>query len=212
VLVLGGGLAGISAALELQRLGRRVLVVERSSQLGGKAGSTHTAIGSFPTGPTSFNGSYPVFWRLLDLLGLREEATRLRPASSARYIVRDGRLNGLRPHPLSVLGTGALSLGDKWALAKEFLSPSPARIDVGDESLESLLVRRFGQKTVESDGRDDGAGLRLPGPPDELLVEGEQRLGFTSKREVEGVFEFEASVPEPQQFGHRAGFSDEKAG
>ena len=149
VLVVGGGLAGISAALELQRLGHQVTVVERSGQLGGKAGSTQTSVGSFPTGPTSFNGRYPAFWRLLELLGLSDEAVRLRPASSARYIVRDGKLNGLRPHPLSVLGTGALSLGDKWALAKEFIAPSPARADGSDESLEALLVRRFGQKTVD---------------------------------------------------------------
>jgi protoporphyrinogen/coproporphyrinogen III oxidase len=149
VLVVGGGLAGISAALELQRLGRKVMVIERSARLGGKAGSTQTPVGSFPTGPTSFNGRHPAFWRLLELLGLSEEAVRLKPASSARYIVREGKLNGLRPHPLSVLGTGALSLGDKWALAKEFIAPSPARADGGDESLEALLVRRFGQKTVD---------------------------------------------------------------
>ena len=149
VLVLGGGLAGISAALELQRLGRRVLVVDKAAQLGGKAGHTQTPVGPFPTGPTSFNGRYPVFWRLLELLGLSDEATKLKPVSSERYIVRDGKLNGLRPHPLSVLGTGALSLGDKWALAKEFLSPSPARSEGADESLEALLVRRFGQKTVD---------------------------------------------------------------
>lgn len=149
VLVIGGGLAGISAALELQRQGRKVIVVERSARLGGKAGSTQTSVGSFPTGPTSFNGRHPAFWRLLDLLGLGEEAVRLKPASSARFIVRGGKLNGLKPHPLSVLGTGALSLGDKWALAKEFLAPSPARVDGADESLEALLVRRFGQKTVD---------------------------------------------------------------
>lgn len=149
VLVVGGGLAGLSAALELQRLGRRVMVVERAPRLGGKADSTQTALGSFPTGPTSFNGRYPSFWRLLDLLGLSDEASKLRPLSSARYIVRDGKLKGLRPSPFSVLGTGALSFGDKWALAREFLSPSPARSDGGDESLEALLVRRFGQKTVD---------------------------------------------------------------
>ena len=149
VLVVGGGLAGITAALELHRLGRRVLLVERAAQLGGKAGSTETSLGSFPTGPTSFNGRYPAFWRLLGLLGLSEDATRLRPASSSRFIVRGGRLHGLRPSPLSVLTTGALTLGDKWSLAKEFMWPSAAREDVGDESLESLLVRRFGQKTVD---------------------------------------------------------------
>lgn len=149
VLVVGGGLAGITAALELQRLGRRVLLVERAVQLGGKAGSTETSLGSFPTGPTSFNGRHPAFWRLLELLGLSEEATRLRPASASRFIVRGGKLRGLRPHPLSVLGTGALSLGDKWSLAREFLWPSPARAEERDESLEALLVRRFGQKTVD---------------------------------------------------------------
>lgn len=149
VLVVGGGLAGITAALELQRLGRRVQLVERTAQLGGKAGSTQTSLGSFPTGPTSFNGRYPAFWRLLELLGLSEEATRLRPASASRFIVRGGRLHGLRPSPLSVLTTGALTMGDKWSLAREFMWPSPARSDVSDESLESLLVRRFGQKTVD---------------------------------------------------------------
>ncbi|MDP3158259.1 MAG: protoporphyrinogen oxidase [Archangium sp.] len=149
VLVVGGGLAGITAALELQRLGRRVLLVERAAQLGGKAGSTETSLGSFPTGPTSFNGRHPAFWRLLELLGLTEDATRLRPASASRFIVRGGKLRGLRPSPLSVLSTGALTLGDKWSLAKEFMWPSPARADLSDESLESLLVRRFGQKTVD---------------------------------------------------------------
>jgi len=149
VLVIGGGLAGLAAALELQRLGRRVLVVEQGATLGGKANSTDTKLGSFPTGPTSFNGRYPAFWRLFDLLGISDEAAKLKPVSSARYIVRDGRLNALRPNPLSVLGTGALSLGDKWALAKEFIAPSPKKSDGADEPLEALLVRRFGQKTVD---------------------------------------------------------------
>ena len=85
VLVIGGGLAGISAALELQRLGRRVLVIEQGASLGGKANSTDTKVGSFPTGPTSFNGRYPAFWRLFDLLGISDEATKLRPVSSSRF-------------------------------------------------------------------------------------------------------------------------------
>ena len=149
VLVIGGGLAGISAALELQRLGRRVLVIEQGASLGGKANSTDTKVGSFPTGPTSFNGRYPAFWRLFELLGISDQAAKLKPVSSSRFIVRDGKLNALRPNPFSVIGTGALSLGDKWALAREFISPAPAKSDGLDEPLETLLVRRFGQKTVD---------------------------------------------------------------
>ncbi|HEY1087530.1 MAG TPA: protoporphyrinogen oxidase, partial [Archangium sp.] len=144
-----GGLAGVAAALELQRQGRRVHVVDAGSALGGKAGSVDTKAGSFPIGPTSFNGRNPVFWKLFDLLGISQHAKQLEPVSAFRYIVRDGKLQGLRPSPFSVLGTGALSFADKWSLAREFISPSPARGDGEDESLESLLVRRFGAKTVE---------------------------------------------------------------
>lgn len=149
VLVVGGGLAGIAAALELQHQGRKVLLVERSAALGGKAGSVDSAAGVFPTGPTSFNGRVPSFWRLLALLGLTEEAVPLSPASSARFVVRGGKLRGLRPHPLSVLSTSALTWGEKWALAREYLRPAPPRAEEGDEPLEALLVRRFGEPVVK---------------------------------------------------------------
>ncbi len=150
VLVVGGGLAGITAALELQRLGRRVLLVEQSPRLGGKAGSTYTSLGEFPTGPTSFNGRVPSFWRLFELLGLEaDEVVRLHPSSSARYVVRGGKLRGLRPNPLSVLFTGALTFREKWALVREFLFARAARLDPADESLHALLVRRFGESVVE---------------------------------------------------------------
>lgn len=62
VIVVGGGLAGLASALELQRLGRQVLVLEQSTQLGGKANSTQTSAGLFPDGPTSFNGRAATFW------------------------------------------------------------------------------------------------------------------------------------------------------
>ena len=68
VLVVGGGLAGLAAALEAQRQGRSVQVLERASRLGGKAGSTQLPSGLFPDGPVSFNGRAAVFWRFLELL------------------------------------------------------------------------------------------------------------------------------------------------
>ncbi|MFT3708825.1 MAG: protoporphyrinogen oxidase [Archangium sp.] len=146
-LVVGGGLAGIAAALELRRAGEKVLLVEKSAQLGGKAGSVMTSAGEFPTGPTSFNGRQPAFWKLIELLGLEDEVVQLHPRSSERFIVRDGRLRALRPSPLSVLTTGALSLGEKLSCARELFTPGRAP-DV-DESLEALLVRRFGRSAVD---------------------------------------------------------------
>ncbi len=150
VLVVGGGLAGMTAALELQRRGRRVLIVEKGARLGGKAGSTHTSLGEFPTGPTSFNGRVAAFWRLFALLGLPEdEVVKLHPRSGARFVVRGGKLRGLQPNPLSVAFTGALSFGEKWSLVREFLAPKPRRTETTDESMHELLVRRFGASAVE---------------------------------------------------------------
>ena len=149
VVVIGGGLAGIAASLELLHAGRRVLLLEEGPRLGGKAGSTRTAGGEFPTGPTSFNGRVPAFWGLVERLGLQDEVVKLHPRSSARFVVRGQRLHALKPNPFSVLATGALTVSEKFALARELVAPKPARQSDEDESLEALLVRRFGPSAVE---------------------------------------------------------------
>ncbi|GMU62446.1 MAG: protoporphyrinogen oxidase [Myxococcaceae bacterium] len=148
VIVIGGGLAGIAAACELQAAGREVLILERGETLGGKAGTRSTAFGDFPIGPTSFNGRNPVFWKLLRHLELEDRAVKLSPRSGARYIVRGGKLEAIHPNPLSVLTTGALSFGDKISLARDFLS-SHRGAHGADESLDAFLERRFGRALVD---------------------------------------------------------------
>ena len=148
VIVVGGGLAGIAAALEPH--GRDVLLLERDQTLGGKAGTLTTQWGDFPLGPTSFNGRHPAFWRLLAHLGLEAEALPLAAGSQARFIVRDQRLAGIRPNPLSVLTTGALTLKDKLALAVDLVSSKrSSAVEEEDESLDAFLARRFGRALTD---------------------------------------------------------------
>jgi oxygen-dependent protoporphyrinogen oxidase len=148
VVVIGSGLAGLAAALELQAQGRDVLLLEQGGRLGGKADSGLTPAGQFPNGPTSFNGRQAVFWRLLKLLGI-DEVARLSPSSDDRFVVRDGRLAPLKPNPFSVLTTPALTLGDKLRLAYEFVSTRKTPPAGTDESLDTFLERRFGRPLVD---------------------------------------------------------------
>lgn len=150
VAVVGGGLAGLAAALELKARGRKVVVLEKGELLGGKAGTRTTPVGDFPIGPTSFNGRYAVFWKLLRHLGLEEEALKLSPRSGARFIVRGGKLEAIRPNPLSVLTTGALTFSDKLSLARDLLGTKKSGPGNGeDESLDAFLERRFGRQLVD---------------------------------------------------------------
>jgi oxygen-dependent protoporphyrinogen oxidase len=148
VAVVGGGLAGLAAALELQAAGLSVVVLEKASSLGGKAGSVDTTFGPLPTGPVSFNGRQPIFWRLLERLGLQDRAVALSPRSGARFIVRGGRLKGIRPHPMSVLTTGALTWSDKLRFARDLFASSAAPPEA-DESMDAFLERRFGRDLVD---------------------------------------------------------------
>lgn len=145
VVVIGGGLAGLSAALELKAAGRDVVVLEAGASLGGKAQSRQTPRGLFPLGPSSFSGKAVELWRLLDLLGLAGEAVKLDPRTQARFLVRGGRLQGIRPNPVSLFTTGAFTWAERWAVVKELFARDASRAPAGDESMKDFLTRRFGE-------------------------------------------------------------------
>lgn len=75
VLVIGGGLAGLSCAVGLRDSGLRVTLVERDRRLGGRAASWTDARTGDPVhiGPHIFMSEYPNIFRLLDLLGTRDK-------------------------------------------------------------------------------------------------------------------------------------------
>jgi 15-cis-phytoene desaturase len=75
VLVVGGGLAGLTAGVALSGKGLKVLVLEKSADLGGRA-RTVIAAGtrdSIPIGPHVLLSEYHNMLRLLDVLGTRSK-------------------------------------------------------------------------------------------------------------------------------------------
>ncbi|MFF5106698.1 protoporphyrinogen/coproporphyrinogen oxidase [Streptomyces sp. NPDC000134] len=93
VMVIGAGIAGLSAAFRLQQSGCRVTVLEESGQAGGRMGTvTHTGR-ELDTGATLLTFRYQEMLNLIVDAGLAAEVL---PASDVLGFVRDGRVSRMR--------------------------------------------------------------------------------------------------------------------
>ena len=146
VLVLGGGVAGLAAALRLAEAGRSVRLVEASDRLGGVVRTVREGGFEADVGPDVFLARKPAALRLCERLGVETAVPR-----GGALIQRNGRLHPL-PAGLSglvpgqaqpLLTTRALPLRARVRAALEPLVRRRSGDD--DESLEAFAVRRFGR-------------------------------------------------------------------
>lgn len=149
-IVLGGGMAGIAAAVELASRGLRPTLVESRPYLGGRARSfTHQGTGDeIDNGQHLMMGCYRATFKLLETLGTRH-LVRLDRALRVEFRQADGRSDTLDaptslPAPLNVLA-GMLRLRgidahEKRALVRLGIASKLARPDDG-ETVERYLDR-----------------------------------------------------------------------
>jgi len=115
VVVVGAGLAGLTAAAFAARAGARVLVLERTEEVGGRA-ATHDNDGFlFNVGPHAlYDGGHAA--RTLTELGVRYSGRR--PSASGGLAFHEGGLHALPGGFVSLLTTDLLSLSGKLELGK----------------------------------------------------------------------------------------------
>lgn len=141
VIIVGGGLAGLTAAVFLARAGIRVTVYEKAATLGGRA-STQTQ------SDYRFNRGIHALYcggateHVLNELGIAYTGH----SPSGFYVLRDGKLH-LSPYDaLSMLRTNLLSFGDKLELMRFFsavpkLNPRDYRTTSIQDWLEQNIRR-----------------------------------------------------------------------
>jgi protoporphyrinogen/coproporphyrinogen III oxidase len=144
VAVIGGGLAGLTAAFDLKRGGADVMVLE-AEELGGKISSFVTPTGNvFDIGPNTVLESNPATTALIDDLGLRDRVLYADDASKIRWTWQDGKLERL-PEMMNALSSNVLSNEGKRRAWLEAFVPRGS----GEESLADFVTRRFGREVIE---------------------------------------------------------------
>lgn len=154
IVVIGGGIAGLSAAWELARGGRRPLVLEQGRRAGGVIVSERVDGFVIDGGPDALLVQKPAAIALCRELGLGD---RLVPTLTPRtaFVVRDGRFVplpaasflGIPTRIGPFVSTRLFSWPGKLRMALEVVVPR--RADAGaDESIGRFMRRRFGQETV----------------------------------------------------------------
>ena len=123
-VVVGGGLAGLTAAALVARAGHSVAVLERADVFGGRAATRERGGILFNLGPHALYAGGHAF-RLLTALGVPFTG---RPPATGRSLFLDGDT----PHPIpaglrTLLTSRLLTAREKWRLAR--LLPALRRVD-----------------------------------------------------------------------------------
>ncbi len=145
VTVVGGGIAGLTAAWNLKRKGINVTLLEEEEAAGGNIKTLEHEGYRLEIGPHNFMGAAEHVWKVvkgLDYYEMIEEAAGI---ARNRYIFRDGKLFPLPLGFTAFIKTGLLSPKAKLRLMMEPFIPNGAK---EKDTAWEFFCRRFGKEAA----------------------------------------------------------------
>lgn len=145
IIVIGGGISGLSAAWGLIKAGRKVTLIEAHETAGGVIGTVRDQGWQIETGPNTLMVK-PALYGLLNEIGLMDEAALADRRSARRYVVSKGRLTALPSGLGSAITSPLMRPVWKYLLREPFVAPSNAP----DETIADFVRRRLGPDMLKS--------------------------------------------------------------
>jgi len=146
ILIIGGGISGLSTAAFLHKNGKNFILLEKQEQAGGVMRSHKENDFIMDFGSNSAIEKNFAIPELIEHVGMKDEVMYASRASSKRYILRDSKLHALKG-PLSFIFTKLFSWKGKFRVIKEiWIAP---RMSQEDESVADFVERRLGREIVD---------------------------------------------------------------
>ena len=144
IVVIGGGISGLTCAYRLQRLGLPIILLEASDRPGGLVGSQEKDGFLFESGPQSFQGTAGIL-ELIGDLGIEDQLCKADPRAP-RYVLRGGRLIKVPMSP-ALVTSSLLGMSSRWKLISEPFRRT--RPPTEEESIAQFVRRKFGHEILE---------------------------------------------------------------
>jgi oxygen-dependent protoporphyrinogen oxidase len=160
VVVIGAGIAGLSAAWDLQQAGFRVTVLEKNAHPGGRMAETMRGPLWFPTGASGIFEANREMYLLAAALGVAAELyTAIEYPEYNRTSVHGSYLAHLRWHSTEIMNVPGMSAATRAAIPSVLpdLADIRARVDPcllgtgadwDGESVQEYFTRRLGQSAA----------------------------------------------------------------
>lgn len=146
VIVIGGGLTGLTCAWQLKKNGHDVEILERDNRIGGLMQTVEADGFIMEQGPSTGTVKYPEVAELFDDLRGHCEMEEAAEASKCRLIWKGSRFHALPAGPLSALTTPLFTMSDKLRILFE---PFRKRGSNPNETVGELAERRLGKSFVD---------------------------------------------------------------
>ena len=155
VVIVGGGISGLSAAYDLKRAGVDCTIFEKQPRLGGVIETRTWEECLLEGGPDSFISSKPEALALIRELGLESEVIGSNDHQRVTYILKKGRLVPLPEGVMMIVPTRVMPMlkspllgwSTKLRMGLElFRQPSS---QPPDRSVAEFVIDHFGQETLD---------------------------------------------------------------
>ena len=156
VIIVGGGISGLSAAYYLSKAGLPSTLIERRPQLGGVIQTEYAHGCTLESGPDSYLGVKPAATELINEVGLGGDIIGSNDHLRVTYIWRHGKLvplpDGLMmmvPTKIApVVATRLLGWGAKMRMGLEYLR-KPAGVEREDRSVAEFISEHYGRESLD---------------------------------------------------------------